>query len=222
MKLLSSQEAILGEREHQNAVSSVFEGHIRIHGNSFFEMPDRGLKDSTGLARQIVKFTCNTIPATPNSQLPMLLEKNLVRIIWSALTCDLPPEDFLGGILSLNEVLDQDVENEMRGFILNKVYANEEALTALGAQETRPCIPCIPIGCKGCMERPWAKARSAKRPWGCIALQCRRGWGPCIALQCNLRPLPVLASRRDAWNALGVALQGNAEGGGGPLRPLPL
>ena len=30
----------------------------------------------------------------------------------------------------------------------------------------------------------------------CIAKQCRRGWGPCIALQCNLRPLPVLASRR--------------------------
>ena len=120
-------------------------------------MPDRGPKDSTGLARQIVKFTCNTIPATPNSQLPMLLEKNLVRIIWSALTCDLPPEDFLGGILSLNEVLDQDVENEMRGFILNKVYANGEALTALGAQETRPCIP------TGCMERTWAKAPAPVR-----------------------------------------------------------
>ncbi len=58
------------------------------------------------------------------------------------------------------------------------------------------------------------------------------GNGLGVALLCNARPLPVLASRRDAWkalglgpvqrNALGVALLCNAEGGGGPLRPLPV
>jgi hypothetical protein len=73
LKLLSSQEQVVVERKHKNAVTLIFEGSILIHGNSLFEQPERAPKDSTGLARRIVKFPCNTVPEKPNSQLPMLL-----------------------------------------------------------------------------------------------------------------------------------------------------
>lgn len=136
VKLLSSQEPIVGERKHQNTVSFVFKGNILI--NSFFETPERAPKDSTGVARRIVKFPGNTVPATPNHRLPMLLERNLIPMIQWALTSPLPPEYFLGRIPPLNEVLDEDVEDEMRGFILDKIYVNEEALTPIGAQEFPP------------------------------------------------------------------------------------
>lgn len=138
LKLLSNQEPILGERKHQNTVSDLFKGTILIHGNSFFKALERAPKDSTRLARRVVKFPCNTVPATLDHRLPIHLERNLIPMIWWALTSPLPPEYFLGRIPSLNEILDEDVENEMRGFILDKIYVNEKALTPLGAQKLPP------------------------------------------------------------------------------------
>ena len=54
-------------------------------------------KIETQLEQMCVKVTHFFLPSFfgRTSQLPMLLEKNLVRIIWSALTCDLDVSDFV-------------------------------------------------------------------------------------------------------------------------------
>lgn len=136
MKSVSSQEAVTLEEKWRGALDYTFEGNILLHGNSDFDTPERGSKDTTGLARRFIKFPCNTVPREPNSKLIDLLEMNKLQFIVWAITCDLPCDYFLGKVPALNEILDQDIEDEMWAFVLEKVYVNPTAVTPLGAIET--------------------------------------------------------------------------------------
>jgi hypothetical protein len=126
-----------------------------LHGNSDFKVPERGSKDTTELARHLIKFPCNTVSKVPNSNLFALLEKNKLQFIHWPLTCDLPCDFFLGRVPSLNEFMDQYVEDEMRAFVLDRVYIDPKAVTPLGAVEPPKANSLYKAYIQFCLERDY-------------------------------------------------------------------
>ena len=126
-----------------------------LHGNSDFKVPERGSKDTTELARHLIKFPCNTVFKVPNSNLFALLEKNKLQFIHWPLTCDLPCDFFLGRVPSLNEFMDQYVEDEMRAFVLDRVYIDPKAVTPLGAVEPPKANSLYKAYIQFCLERDY-------------------------------------------------------------------
>lgn len=126
LKLLINQDPFVAEKKYRDTGSFIYDGNILIHGNH----PKRGPNDSTGLARQIIKFCSNTVPEKPNSKLPELLEKNTVQLIEWALTSSLAPNHFLGKVPALNTYLKQDEEDNMLGqFITNVSLTKGESVS---------------------------------------------------------------------------------------------
>jgi hypothetical protein len=103
----------------------------------------------------------------------MLLERNLVQLIQWPLTSPLPPDYLLGKVPSLNEFLDKDSEDEMRGFVLDSVKTNEGVWTPLGGK-----------ACRCCWER--------QTRWRTLVGRCMRLLHQLRDLRERLRQSPVL------------------------------
>lgn len=123
MKSTRCQEAVTLEEKYQEARDYTFEGNILLYCNSDFEPPERGNKDTTGIVRRFIKFPCNTVPRVANSKLVTQLKNNKLQFINWVLKCGLPCDFFLGKVPVLNEVLDQNVEDEMQAFVLERELA---------------------------------------------------------------------------------------------------
>lgn len=143
LKSISSGEAVTIGRKYLKSVNYRYQGNLLMHGNSDFLEPEKASRDSTGTARRLVKFPCYTVPEKPDSTLEERFKANRVRFIWWALTPPLPCDYLMGKITTLTEILDQDMEDEMKAFVLELVRVNPEARTPLGIKETPPKGVCM-------------------------------------------------------------------------------
>ena len=108
-----------------------------------------------------------------------------------------------------------------------KQYVHPSSGTGLGQHLGRLCspCPCIPLGCTrwvGCGVASLCLGGVAPHRTGKAPQATQAEESDAKATQPLLRPMGCKAFEPVQRNGLGVALQSNAEGGGGPLRPLPV
>lgn len=109
-----------------------------MHGNSDFKS-EKVLRDNTGLARRFLKFPCYTIPDNPDPTLEATFRKDRMPFILWALGCPLPCDCLIGGrVITLTEHLNQEMEDDMKPFVLECVGINPEASTPVGAKDGPP------------------------------------------------------------------------------------
>ena len=136
LKSISAGEPIPITRKYKGTVNYRYLGNLLMHGNSDFELPEKAFRDTTGTARRFIKFPCHSVPKNPDSTLEKRFKANRLQFIWWGLTCPLPCDYWLGKVPTLTETLDQDIEDDVKAFVLDIVRVNPEAMTPVGARET--------------------------------------------------------------------------------------
>lgn len=132
LESMSSGEDLVIYGEYLPTVNYRYKGNILMHGNSDFEVPEKTFKDSTGAARRFCQVSLQHRCKESGLYLEERFAQNRIQFIWWALTCPLPCDYWLGKVPALSDLLDGDVEDDIKAFAINILLLSSDPSRSQG------------------------------------------------------------------------------------------